>query len=75
MAGNDEKQSEKMKEVKAYRCSFCGKIYLQRKSCEKHENNGCYRNMMLKPLCFACTHCKSAWDTETVQWVNKDERT
>lgn len=26
-----------MKEIKAFECSFCRKIYRQKKSCEKHE--------------------------------------
>lgn len=26
-----------MKEVKAYRCEFCGKLFLRKHNCEEHE--------------------------------------
>ena len=29
-----------MKEVKAYKCEFCGKVFLRKNSCEQHEKNG-----------------------------------
>ena len=30
-----------MKEVKAYSCEFCGKLFLRKNSCEEHEKNDC----------------------------------
>lgn len=32
-----------MKEITAYRCSHCGKVYVTKKACIVHENN-CIRN-------------------------------
>ena len=50
-----------MKEVKAFRCDFCGKLYLRKSACSKHEENRCTQNPKLHPLCYNCKHYKVNW--------------
>ena len=51
-----------MKEIKAYECEYCGKVYKLKNSCGRHEQK-CFAN----PLNKACRTCKHAIkDSETV---------
>ncbi len=43
-----------MKEVIAYRCQYCGKVYLKDYACKKHEDKICPRNPDIRPLCYSC---------------------
>lgn len=45
-----------MKEVKAYRCEFCGKVFLRKNTCEKHEKNDCSKIPKNRALCYECKH-------------------
>lgn len=45
-----------MKEVKAYRCEFCGKVFLRKNTCEKHEKNDCSKIPNNRALCYECIH-------------------
>ena len=46
------KNDKKMKEVQAYQCDYCGKIFEQEKSCHSHEYR-CYFN----PRTRSCASC------------------
>lgn len=46
-----------MQELKqAYRCEYCGKIYLRKSACLLHEIHLCLRNPENRPLCYDCKH-------------------
>lgn len=45
-----------MKEVKAYRCEFCGKLFLRKHICDKHEKNDCCKIPKNRALCYECKH-------------------
>lgn len=45
-----------MKEVTAYRCKHCGKLYLKKQICIEHEENRCTQNPEIRPLCYSCEH-------------------
>lgn len=47
-----------MKEVKAYRCEFCGKLFLRKNNCEEHEKNDCSKIPKNRALCYECKHYK-----------------
>ena len=59
-----------MKEVKGYRCEFCGKTYLRPHACKDHEENRCRRNPQNIPFCYSCQHYSPAeWrEKETVYY-------
>lgn len=42
-----------MKEVTAYRCDHCGKVYIQKHQCRNHEPL-CTLNPQTRPLCYSC---------------------
>jgi len=44
-----------MKEVKAYRCEYCGKVYLRKGNCKKHEHF-CYHNPKNARPCYDCKY-------------------
>lgn len=48
-----------MKEINAYRCEHCRKVYLSRHGCAKHET-GCYKNPNRKPRLGELTFCRMA---------------
>ena len=51
-----------MKEIKAFQCEFCGKVYKNMSSAKRHEKK-CFAN----PINKACRACKHAIkDSETV---------
>lgn len=43
-----------MKQVQAYRCEHCGKVYLMKSACIEHEAHRCPRNPENRPLCYDC---------------------
>lgn len=45
-----------MKEIIAYRCDFCGKVYLTPWGCKRHEEHGCCQRPERRPLCYSCRH-------------------
>lgn len=49
-----------MKEVKAYRCEFCGKVFLRKNTCEEHEKNGCSKIPKNRALCYKCKYYRIA---------------
>ena len=53
-----------MKEVKAYRCEFCGKLFLRKHNCEEHEKNDCHKIPKNRALCYECKHYQIASENE-----------
>lgn len=45
-----------MKQINAYRCDFCGKIYLTQWGCKRHEERGCCQRPEKRPLCYSCQY-------------------
>ena len=45
-----------MKEVKAYRCEYCGKMFLRKNTCEKHEKHYCNKIPINRALCYECKY-------------------
>lgn len=55
-----------MKEIKAYKCGYCGKLYQRKPSCRRHEDNGCLKNPKIRPVCFDCKLMQCSEETEDV---------
>jgi len=51
-----------MKEIKAFVCGYCKKLYRSEKACVKHENL-CNKNEENIPICYKCAHLgkKEIW--------------
>lgn len=47
-----------MKEVKAFKCSYCDKLYINKNSCRSHEKR-CYHNPITKS-CVSCAFFQKA---------------
>ncbi len=45
-----------MKEVKAFICEHCHKVYLRAHACKEHEQSRCTQNPEIRPLCYSCEH-------------------
>ena len=52
-----------MKQVTAYRCEHCGKVYLTQYHCRKHEPL-CTQNPQTRPLCYSCQNYNMAGPDE-----------
>lgn len=52
-----------MKQVSAYRCDFCGKVYLTQHHCRRHEPL-CTQNPQTRPLCYSCQNYNMATPDE-----------
>lgn len=64
-----------MKEVKAYRCEYCGKMFIRKNSCEKHEKNDCSRNPINRALCYDCKYYHAGYridEEKDVELVRDD---
>lgn len=55
-----------MKEIKAYKCGYCGKLYQRKPSCRRHEDNDCLKNPKIRPVCFDCKLMQCSEETEDV---------
>lgn len=58
-----------MKEVTAYRCSHCGKVYLKEYSCRKHEEKTCPLNPDIRPLCYSCEHYEPSFEDSEKEYI------
>jgi len=47
-----------------YQCEFCGKVYLRKKWCEKHEYC-CCKNPKNTTICYGCDHLEQQDDDES----------
>jgi hypothetical protein len=56
-----------MKPVNAYRCEHCGKLYIREKACIEHEDNLCFKNPQIRPLCYDCKFYEATNDTESIR--------
>lgn len=63
-----------MKEIKGYRCEYCGKVYLRKKACHIHETTRCNKNNFIRPYCYSCKHYHKAQsdDVENIIWYSGD---
>lgn len=52
-----------MKQVTAYRCDHCGKLFMRDYNCRKHEPE-CTKNPLVRPLCYDCKFYQSNDDSE-----------
>lgn len=57
-----------MKEIKAYKCGYCGKLYQRKPNCIRHEDNHCLKNPKIRPICFDCKFMQCSEETEDVDW-------
>lgn len=62
-----------MKVVKAYRCEFCGKLFLRKNNCEEHEKNDCSKIPKNRALCYECKHYQIACENEVEDIELDDE--
>ena len=63
-----------MKEVKAYRCEFCGKMFLRKNTCEENEKNDCSKIPQNRALCYECKyyHIANKNEVKDVELVRDD---
>lgn len=65
-----------MKQINAYRCDFCGKIYLTPRGCKRHEKCGCCQRPELRPLCYSCQYYHQEMiETEAISYYPRGIRT
>ena len=57
-----------MKEIKAYKCGYCGKLYQLAPCCARHENNHSLKNPNIRPVCFDCRLMQLTEETEDVPY-------
>lgn len=60
-----------MKQVQAYRCEHCGKVYLMKTACLEHEAHRCPRNPENRPMCYDCKHYQQSMEDgerETIKY-------
>lgn len=58
-----------MKEVQAYRCEHCGKVYLMKGKCIEHEQYRCTRNPKNRPLCYDCKHYEPSMEADNQERI------
>lgn len=62
-----------MKKIDAYRCQWCGKVYLTERGCLAHERkaaspiDGCKQHPNNKAMCYHCKHFKQETGGARVQ--------
>lgn len=62
-----------MKQVTAYRCQHCGKLFMRDYNCRKHEEQ-CTKNPLLRPLCYDCKLFDNQYDkNEEVEICHFDQ--
>ena len=61
-----------MKQVTAYRCDHCGKLFMRDYNCRKHEPE-CTKNPLVRPLCYDCKFYHNVYEeTEEVNIIRFD---
>lgn len=58
-----------MKQVQAYRCEHCGKVYLMKSACLEHEAHRCPHNPENRPLCYDCKHYQPSMEADNKERV------
>ena len=59
-----------MREVEAYRCEYCGKVYLKKTACKEHEAHRCPRNPENRPICYDCKHYQQSMEADNKEWIS-----
>lgn len=59
-----------MKEVQAYRCEHCGKVYLMKSACLEHEAHRCPRNPENRPLCYDCKNYQPSMEADNKERIS-----
>lgn len=57
-----------MKETRAYKCGYCGKLYQRKPNCAEHEDKHCLKNPKIRPMCFDCKLMQQTEETEDVPY-------
>lgn len=52
--------------VDAYRCSYCGKLFLTERGCVKHEEKYCGKSPCNLAACYSCKWYKETEQTATI---------
>ena len=52
--------------VDAYRCSYCGKLFLTERGCVKHEEKYCGKSPYNLAACYSCKWYKETEQTATI---------
>lgn len=52
--------------VDAYRCSYCGKLFLTERRCVKHEEKYCNKSPCNIAACYSCKWYKETGQTTTI---------
>lgn len=55
-----------MIKVDAYRCSYCGRLFLTEKGCTKHEEKFCNKSPFNIAACYSCKWYKETGQTTTI---------
>ena len=58
-----------MKQVQAYRCEHCGKVYLMKSACIEHEAHRCPHNPENRPLCYDCKHYQPSAEADNKERI------
>ena len=48
----------KQKDITAYFCDFCNRLFQRKGACSNHENNHCRSNPKNRDACIDCKHCE-----------------
>ena len=59
-----------MKQVQAYRCEHCGKLYLKKSACLEHEEHRCPRNPEIRPLCYDCKNYQRSMEADNQERIS-----
>lgn len=67
---NNINNNTSMKQVKAFRCDFCGKLYARKAYCLEHEEHRCTKNPCTRPICYNCNFYESVLVEENITYIN-----
>lgn len=58
-----------MKQVQAYRCEHCEKVYMMKSACLEHEAHRCPQNPENRPLCYDCKHYQPSVEADNKERI------
>ncbi len=58
-----------MEKVEAYRCRYCGKLYMTAIGCEKHEAHLCVKLPERLPYCYRCRHYNPSYESDSREQI------
>ena len=59
-----------MKQVQAYKCEHCGKVFLRKSACIEHEAHRCPRNPENRPLCYNCKNYQPSMEADNQERIS-----